>query len=113
MASPELLEACKTWVEKGPDTGYDDDIDVLQGVSFEKCSELVKEKKLGAAPPSAPVHTVSSVAAAAPSRLHIPNLFKSEFFIVVSLSILLPLLVIGFYTGWKYKWPEDKKKSPP
>ena len=113
MVSPEELEACKTWVQKGPDSNYNENTDILDDFSYEQCDEIVKGQKPGAAPPSAPVHTVSSVVAAAPSRLHIPNLFKSEFFIVVSLSILLPLLVIGFYTGWKYKWPEDKKKSPP
>lgn len=110
----KLYEACKAWVEKGRVADGDDIDEILAGVSYDKCAALVESQNPGAATqPSAPVHTISSVAAAAPSRIHIPNLFKSEFFIVASLSILLPLLVIGFYTGWKYRWPENKKKPPP
>ena len=103
----EVLEACEQWLKSG-DPEYNQQNPVLGAYSYADCNQYVKEshpslQQVSSSKSQTSISTTSSV--------RIPNMFKNEAFMVISLCLVLPLLFVGFYTRWTFKWQSSTKES--
>ena len=116
MADFELLQACHEWTQAGPESNFNEEVPILRDTTYSECQEMLRLRGLqSSAQPAA--GGVGTMIAKAPNNIKVPNFLKSESFVVISIFILAPLLIIGFYTRWTFKWqplpppsPKDKAK---
>jgi hypothetical protein len=104
----ELLEACQSWMGQNFVAGFESEHPVLEaaGITAQQCQQL-----LGATAGQSR-ETLNQAIARAPDRLKVPNFLKSESLWFVAFALFAPLLIIGYYTGWTYKWKSTRKKHP-
>jgi hypothetical protein len=112
MEDSELLEACLEWSKKGPQTDFNNDVPVLADYSYSQCVELLQQQgsRLSSAQASG---GIGAMIAKAPNNIKVPDFLKSESFVVIAIFILAPVLIIGYYTKWTYKWQALPAPPPP
>lgn len=101
-----LVDPCQQWINAG---GRDDvffsgrDIIADSELNIDDCRELIQRVRGGG---------IGATVASSYDAIRVPNLLKSETLWVVVLSVIVPLLVIGVYTDWSYKWPSERNQKP-
>lgn len=101
-----LVEPCQQWINAG---GRDDvfftgrDLIRNSEVTIDDCKQIIEIAR---------GRGIGASVASSYQAIRVPNLMKGETFWVVALSIIVPLLVIGFYTDWSYKWPSKRNPKP-
>lgn len=101
-----LVEPCQQWINAGGQTDVffpGRDIIVDSDLDLDDCKKLIEQVR---------GRGVGAAVASWYDPVRIPNLLKSETLWVVVLSVVVPLLVIGFYTDWSYKWPSERNRKP-